>query len=497
MLSYALSVHRHNLSVHLMTLKVQFLRTVSFKDDLKHIMESNSVHLVDQIFQILKHQIKSQLYKNNEKIPSIRKLCSQYNVSKNTVIYALERLVDEGLIYSKPASGFFVMEQKNPPKFQQAHIEMHNIDELWLMRRQLETFNGVINVGDGFPDSSWFELLPLNKLLQKSLQENNTKLLRYGSKYGYEALRETLSLRLSQINIQAIPENILLTNGVNDAIDLIIRYFVEADNTVLVDSPVYYPLLKKLQLTRCKVSQVPRLIDGPDCQVLEDRLKTLKPKLFFTQSVAHNPTGTTISLEKIKMINRLCKEHNCLVIENDVFSEYTDYKHRLSSYSDFSHHLYIGGFSKIISPSIRVGYIVGEYHLIDQLADFKAILHVNSSEYAEQFICTILQNKVYEQHLQFFKESLKQSSQLALANIKKLGGQVFYEAKDSLYYWTTFENLDLSQEMMKKSLENKLVLAPGYIFSLDGQQYGQWTRLNVSLASTTRFYEKFNAFLNH
>lgn len=459
-------------------------------------MDSNSVNLIDQIFQILKHQIKSQLYKKNEKIPSIRKLCSQYNVSKNTVIYALEKLVDENLIYSKPASGFFVMEQKNLPKFQQANIEIQDIDELWLMRRQLETFNGVINVGDGFPDSSWFDLLPLNKLLQKSLQENNLKLLRYGSKYGCEALRETLSLRLSQINIKAVPDNILLTNGVNDAIDLIIRYFVESDTIVLVDSPIYYPLLKKLQLTKCKIIEIPRLIDGPDCQILSEYLKTKKPKLFFTQSISHNPTGTHISADKIKIINNLCDKYNCLIIENDVFSEYTDIKHRLSSYSDFSHHIYISGFSKIISPSIRVGYIVGEYHLVDKLADFKAILHVNSSEYAEQFISTILRNKVYEQHLQYFKECLKVNSQLALDNIKKLGGQIFYESQDSLYYWTTFKNLDLSHGMMKKFIEHKLVLAPGYIFSLDGKQYSQWTRLNVSVASKQSFYEEFSSFLN-
>lgn len=112
-----------------------------------------------------------------KKIPSIRKLCDQYNISKNTVISALERLVDEGLIYSKPASGFFVMEQKITPRFKQANIEMQNIDELWLMRRQLETFNGVINVGDGFPDTAWFELLPLNKLLQKSIQEKQHQII--------------------------------------------------------------------------------------------------------------------------------------------------------------------------------------------------------------------------------------------------------------------------------------------------------------------------------
>lgn len=459
-------------------------------------MDANSVHLVDQIFQILKHQIKSQLYKKNEKIPSIRKLCIQYDVSKNTVIYALDRLIDEGLIYSKPASGFFVMEQKNLPRFKQANIEMHDIDELWLMRRQLETFNGVINVGDGFPDSSWFDLLPLNKLLQKSLQENNTKLLRYGSKYGYEALRETLSLRLSQINIKTIPDNILLTNGVNDAIDLIIRYFVESDTIVLVDSPIYYPLLKKLQLTKCKIIEVPRLVDGPDCQILSEYLKILKPKILFTQSISHNPTGTHISLDNIKIINNLCKEHNCLIIENDIFSEYTDIKHRLSSFSDFSHHLYIGGFSKIISPSIRVGFIIGEHLLIENLADFKSILHVNSSEYAEQFICTILQSKVYEQHLHFFKENLKINNQLALNHIKELGGKVFHEAQDSLYFWTTFENLNLSHDMMRKSVENKFVLAPGYIFSLDGQHYKQWTRVNVSVASKKNFYEEFSCFLN-
>lgn len=460
------------------------------------MMDSNSAPLFDQIYQILKHQIKSQLYKKNEKIPSIRKLCIQYNVSKNTIIYALERLVDENLIYSKPASGFFVMEQKELPMFKKSTIEMQNIDELWLMRRQLETFNGVINVGDGFPDSSWFEGLPLNKLLQKSLQENTSKLLRYGSKYGHEALRETLSLRLSQLNIKAIPDNILLTSGVNDAIDLIIRYFVESDTIVLVDSPIYYPLLKKLQLTKCKIIEIPRLIDGPDCQILSEYLQTIKPKLFFTQSISHNPTGTHIGLDKIKIINNLCKENNCLIIENDVFSEYTDIKHRLSSHSDFSNHLYIGGFSKIISPSIRVGFIVGEYHLIDKLSDFKAILHVNSSEYAEQFICTILQSKFYDQHLNFFKESLKLNSSIALDNIKKLGGTVFHEAQDSLYYWTTFDNLDFSHNIMKKSIENQLVFAPGYIFSLDGEKYNHWTRINIGVASKPNFYEKFYYFLN-
>lgn len=79
------------------------------------MMDSNSAPLFDQIYQILKHQIKSQLYKKNEKIPSIRKLCIQYNVSKNTIIYALERLVDENLIYSKPASGFLSWNKKNCP----------------------------------------------------------------------------------------------------------------------------------------------------------------------------------------------------------------------------------------------------------------------------------------------------------------------------------------------------------------------------------------------
>ncbi|WP_139850881.1 aminotransferase-like domain-containing protein [Acinetobacter pullicarnis] len=460
-------------------------------------MDSNAILLVDQIYQILKHQIKSQLYKENEKIPSIRKLCDQYNISKNTVISALERLIDEGLIYSKPASGFFVMEQKITPRFKQANIEMQNIDELWLMRRQLETFNGVINVGDGFPDTAWFELLPLNKLLQKSIQENRTKLLRYGSKYGYENLREILCLRLSRLNIKTAADNILLTNGVNDAIDLIIRYFVESNTTVLVDSPIYYPLLKKLQLTHCKILEIPRLADGPDCDVLEYYLKNKSPKLFFTQSISHNPTGTHICAEKINIINTLCKENNCLIIENDIFSEYTEIKNRLSSHSNFSHHLYIGGFSKIISPSIRVGFIVGEHHLIDKLSDFKAILHVNSSEYAEQFICTILQSKFYEQHLTFFKENLKLSSKLALDNIKKLGGQVFYESTDSLYCWASFEHLDFSHEMMNRAIENKLIFAPGYIFSLQGQQYNQWTRLNIGVAASPNFYENFNHFLNN
>lgn len=459
-------------------------------------MNTNANHLVDKIYQILKHQIKSNLYKINEKIPSIRKLCKQYSVSKNTIIQALERLVDEGLLYSKPASGFFVMQQKQLPHFKQTKIEMQNIDEFWLMRRQLETFNAVINVSDGFPDSTWFELLPLNRLLQKSLHEHSPKLLRYGSKYGFENLREILCIRLSQYNIKVLPDNILLTNGVNDAIDLIIRYFVDANTTVLVDSPIYYPLLKKLQLTQCNIVEIPRMIDGPDCQILEEMLLAHKPKLFFTQSILHNPTGTDISIENIKIVNQLCHQYHCLLIENDIFAEYTETKYRLCSHCDFSNHLYIGGFSKIISPSIRVGFIVGDYYLVDKLADFKAILHVNSSEYAERFISTIIQDKSYFQHIEFFRKRLKESNTQASENIKKLGGEIFNESSHSLYYWTYFRNLNFTKNTINHLIENRFIFAPGYIFSIDGKSYNQWTRLNVGVAAKKEFYDNLTILFN-
>lgn len=450
-------------------------------------MESQSNSLVDKIYQLLKHQIKSQLYQPHQKIPSIRKLSTQYNVSKNTIISVFNKLMDEDLIYSKPASGYFVMQQKKVHIFQKTNIEVQEIDELWLMRRQLENFNDILNLGDGFPDKLWFEQLPLNKLLLQSIQKNNTKLLRYGSKFGYEPLRKKIALNLLYNDIVSTPKNILLTNGVNDALDLIIRYFIETDTVVIVDSPVYYPLLKKLQLSKCSIYEVDRQQDGPDCEMLEQILKHKTPKLFFTQSVAHNPTGTDISHEKIAKINYLCKKYDCLIVENDIFSEYTDQKNRLSSQQDFSNHIYIGGFSKIISPSIRVGFIIGDPYLIDHLADFKAILHVNSSEYSERSIYTILQDKSYQEHLKYFRENLHATTNRAIDNLNAVGAQIFHIPKNSIYCWVSFENLVFNKETINTAIENHLVFAPGHIFSINGDKFNAWTRINLSVAADEKF----------
>lgn len=459
-------------------------------------MATQHKQLYEKIHQTLAYQIKSGLYKDNEKLPSIRILAEQYSVSKNTIITVLEKLVDDGLIHSRSRSGFFITEQHSESTAHFATIDIDDIDELWLMRRQLENFGDVLHVGDGYPSKEWFRDLPLNRLLQSALQEENEKLLRYGNKYGFLPLREKLAKTLGTLKMSLTPDNILLNNGVNDAIDLIIRFFVRSNTPVLVDSPVYYPLLKKLQLAHCKIIDIPRLADGPDCQVLEERLRQHPKAMFFTQSIAHNPTGTHISDEKLQRINALCAQYNCLLIENDIFSSYTQSKRRLCSGSDFSHHLYVGGFSKIISPSIRVGFIVGNHELINRLADFKAIIHINSSEYSERFIHRILASKSYPQHLRHFTKQLSTVCQKSRDHIEALGGEIFHYSDNSLYFWVRFPGLRFDKKTIRKGMEKKIIFAPGYFFSQSGGQFRDWTRINNHIAANPQFLQAMKNLLS-
>lgn len=306
-------------------------------------------------------------------------------------------------------------------------------------------------------------------------------MLRYGDRLGFLPLRKLLVNHLQTLNIDTSPERLLLTHGANEALDLVIRAFITPETTVLVDDPSYYPLLRKLALSHCRIIGIPRQPDGPDITALKRALAQQRPSLFFTQSVAHNPTGTDISPEKIAQIQALTEEHQCLIVENDALSDLVGVKApRLASGVGFKQALYIGSFSKTITPALRVGYLSGNEALINQLADLKALININSSEYAERLIYSILNSPQYARHLTHYRAQLRQACLRAQSVFQQLDAQVFYASEHSLYYWVRFAQIDDSIALAKALLPQKIVLAPGQIFIPNGAHQSAWARYNVA-----------------
>lgn len=437
----------------------------------------------------LERQIREGAFKAGDKLPSLRELAQRYNYAKNTIVAAFEHLVARGLAEPRRGAGYFVCSAaQRPPAEKEAGSLGRAMDIVWMMREQLKSEPGTLAVGDGFPPVDWLTEARLDRYHQKVVRTGMGALFRYGNRFGYEPLRHRLVRRLADFGIGVESRQIVLTHGANEAMDIVIRYFVPPGGTVFVDDPGYYPLFGKLKLAGARMVGVPRRADGPDLAALEELLARHRPQLFFTQSIGHNPTGSDLSAAKAFRILKLAQAHDFRLVENDPLADFKPTSSpRLSSLDNLERTIYIGSFSKSFSAALRVGFIACEADLASDLADLKALIHVSSSEYCERSVDVILNEGHYQKHLNRLRERLGDATLRALQTLEAEGAAVFTRATHSLYLWASFPDVPDSLHLAEALLSQKVVLAPGRVFSVDPSLASAWARFNVGAVCDPRF----------
>ncbi|EER62361.1 transcriptional regulator, GntR family with aminotransferase domain [Acidovorax delafieldii 2AN] len=455
---------------------------------------STSPPLFAALAESLERQIHEGVYKAGEKLPSLREIAALRSYGKNTVISAFELLVSRGLVEPRRGSGFFVKEGLAAGGAAEDNSSLHRaMDIVWLMRMQLRNEPGQLTVGDAFPPSEWLAGARLDRIHHKVARGGLGTLFRYGDRLGYAPLRHRLVRHLAHLGLDASPQQIVLTHGANEAMDLIVRYFVPPGAVVLIDDPGYYPLLGKLHLVGARTVGVPRLTDGPDLQALERLLKALRPRVFFTQSLAHNPTGSDLSRAKAKAMLRLAEQHNLLLVENDALSDFRSAKApRLSALDQLERTLYVGSFSKSLSAALRVGFVACSPDLANDLANLKILTGVSSSEYAERTVDTLLAERHHARHLEQLREKLAEATQQAYDLLDTMGARVFVRPQHSLFIWARWPEFPDAQALAQTMLAKNIVMAPGNIFSVNSQVPSPWSRCNPHAVLDPRFRQAFD-----
>ena len=458
---------------------------------------TSATSIAQTLADTLERQIRSGQLKPGDKLPSLRDLARLHGHAKNTIVSAFEMLVSRGLVVPRRGSGYYVQELSaaTTPE-EEAGSLGRAMDIVWLMREQLKAEPGTLSVGDGFPPVEWLSEARLDKYHHKVVRTGLGALFRYGSRYGYEPLRLHVVRKLADFGIGAEPRQVVLTHGANEAMDMVIRYFVPPGAAVLVDDPGYYPLFGKLKLAGAHIVGVPRLADGPDLDALEQRLAEHRPRLFFTQSLGHNPTGSDTSAAKAFRVLQLAQRHNLLIVENDPLADFKPTASpRLSSLDQLERTIYIGSFSKSFSAALRVGFIACGADLASDLADLKALIHVSSSEYCERTIDVILSEGHYQRYLSRLRTRLGQATEKAFALFDSVGAEVFARNPQSLYLWAALPGVADTLAFAKELLPQKVVIAPGRVFCVDSTAPSRWSRFNVGAVGDPRFAKALMATL--
>lgn len=470
----------------------------SFVGDLQTVLVSLPIHLqknmkiialdrtsdtplTEQIIQGIQKLIDNRVLRSGSRIPSIRSFSSTHEVSRFTSVQAYDRLVAAGSLESRPGSGFYVTSRSK--KFGRAEPTVkldQAMDVLWLLRNALGQPSLDVIPGAGWLPHDWMDTAGIQRSLRNIAQKSGRYLTEYGTPQGYLPLRQQLQQHLAEFQIQASADQILLTAGASHALDLIARYYIYPGDTVLVDDPGYFILYGTLKSYGAKIVGVPWKTDGPDTDALNLLIKKHKPKLFFTNSILHNPTGASISQPVAYRILQLAEQHDIIIIEDDVFGDFHPARiSKLATLDQLKRVIYLGSFSKTISSAMRVGFIATSTNVVKQLTDLKLLSGITTSEINERIIYQMLSSGHYRKHLNKLHKRLQHSRELALDNFEKMNLVPHIEPEGGLFIWVEMpEHIDII-EMSNQAASQGIMLAPGNLFR-PHQDPSQWMRFNVA-----------------
>lgn len=452
---------------------------------------ANTKPLVEQIVDDLARLIEQGTLGPGVRLKSIRLTAADYDVSKNTVVEAFDRLVATGYIYARRGAGFYVARMisqgvgASPKRLTQA------INLVSLLREQLDQ-SYEVRAGDGRLPASWMEMSDLRKELSRGWKHCNDASddFEYGRPQGYMPLRETLARKLIDRAIPVAPEQIVLTFGANHALDLIVRHFVDPGDPVLVETPGYYPFFGKLRLQNARIVGIPRGRNGLDLDCLEQKAREYGARLLFVQPMAHNPTGCSMTLSAMHQLLRVAERLNLTIIEDDPFADILPRgTPHLASLDALQRVIYVGTFSKTLSASLRCGFIAANSAVVSSLTDLKMLTVVNSSGATERVIHNLISRGSYRRHLSRLRDRVAQSGAEALVTLRELGIGGIEPPSGGYYIWCPLPKHINDVDLARRASSSGIFLAPGSLFRQPNREDAPALRLNIAYAGHPKLIE--------
>lgn len=445
--------------------------------------------LVEQIVNWYSRLIEQGLFQSGSRLASIRQFAVEAKVSRFTVVEAYDRLIARGLIESRRGSGFFVRQRSVNAALKRARAwaETPNaqLDVVWLLRNMFRQLPAGDAPGGGVLPASWLDSDLLSTNLRVIGRQSGSAFLDYGQPQGYLPLREQLQRKLYGLQIEASAEQIITTNGVTQGLDLVAQTLLKSGEVALVDDPSWFLLFGRLTRLGIKIIGIPRGPDGPDLPTLQNLIKLHRPRIYFTTSVLHNPTGGHLATAKAFQILRLAQENDFWVVEDDVYGDLQGNQQqsaRLASLDQLNRVIYLGGFSKTLAPNLRVGFVAATMDIARELTDTKMLLGLTSPELGERLVYRILSEGHYRHHIERLKNRLDQVRPNAISGLKKIGLIPISEPEGGMFVWAAAPTN--TNRVARQMLQQGFLLAPGSLFHPD-QRDSPFMRFNIAGSSKT------------
>lgn len=325
----------------------------------------------------------------------------------------------------------------------------------------------IISFAGGLPNPISFPQEELKVSMNNISQKYGSKIYQYSTTLGLDILREYIVERYKKIwNMDITIENVIITTGSQQALDLIGKTFINEGDKVLVEKPSYLGLLQSFCMYSAEFIQTKLNDDGLDIEELKENIKKHKPKLAYLIPNFQNPTGLTYTKENRQKVFETIKDEDILLIQDDPYGElrFTD-DERLPyiGLNQTEKNIYLGSFSKIVTPGMRLGYVIANKEIIKMLETAKQASDLHSNIFGQYLIADYLQNNDLDKHIEKIKKLYKsQAKSMTDAMEEYFPKNIkFTYPKGGMFTWVTLPEGKSSVKLFEKAIAKNVAFVPG------------------------------------
>jgi GntR family transcriptional regulator/MocR family aminotransferase len=448
------------------------------------------VPLARQIQGQIERLIREGWLATGVKLPATRELARALGVNRTTVALAYEELVAAGRVRAHVGQGTFVtglVDQATPATpsapsrvpldWSRLFSRSAHIAASRAARRAAVpagTPRPLVSFAEGTPDSGLFPTDAFRRVLNQVVRAEGATLLQYPpGGDGYPPLRAYLATYLLRFGVEARADDILVVNGSQQGFDLIARTFLDPGDVVAMEQPTYPRAIDVFRAAGAQLVPVPWDREGPSAEVLEQVLARHRPKLFYCQPTAHNPTGLTMSPAAARRVLDAAVRHHVPIVE-DGFDGSLYYGDRrplpLRAVDRDGLVLYIGTFSKILFPGLRLGWLVATGPVVERLRAAKQLADLGTSPLIQAAVQRFCERRLLDRHItRIAREYDRRRASLLVALGRHMPeGVSWTEPRGGFSLLLTLPEGCDAAALLPRALRRGVGFTPGARFFLDG-----------------------------
>lgn len=450
--------------------------------------------LTEQLAGRFADRIRQRLLSPGARLPSVRECARRHQISPHTVVAAYDQLLALGLVEARKQRGFFVRESAAARAVatgaDRAPAHPLPISATSLIRGMFQPPGARPMPGLGTLPADWLDLPLLAGALRKvsSGAQLGAVSLQYGEPAGEGRLRRALAAKLADFGVGASAQQIVTTIGATHALDVVTRTLLRAGDSVLVDEPGWSVEYARLAALGMRVLPVPRGEDGPDLvamqRLIEAQRPGQRPRLYVTVSVLNNPTGASLTLQAAHRVLQVAQQHDLHIVEDDTYAHLAPaHLPRMAALDALERTIYISGFSKILVPNWRVGFIAAPLTLVERLVDTKLLTTLTTPGLTELALAHCLEQGLLRRHTERVMARLAQARERVVKLAESHGGR-FAAPPRGLFGWV---DVGVDTERLAERMLDDWLIAPGALFHATHRPT-TLMRINFATSQDARFW---------